>query len=196
MTTSLRSTITDLAATFASSILHAIRQMSLDEILAETHGGAARAHKGAPRAAAKTVSASSAGGGRKGRKSGRLERRSASDISAVVGRIVSVLAAKPSGLRAEQIRDALGLVSKEMPRPLAEALKSRRIIKTGEKRATTYFARGAGASKAAGAAGAAGGAKGKVARPAAGKSGGRKVRKRGKRAAAKAAKAPQATATA
>src|SRR5450631_2036577 len=122
MTTSLRSTITDLAGTFASSILHAIRQMSLDEILAETHGGGARAHKNAPRAAAKTVkaaapSAVASGGGRKGRKAraGRLERRSAGDIAAVVGRIVSVLAAKPSGLRAEQIRDALGLASKEMP---------------------------------------------------------------------------------
>lgn len=146
MTNSLRNTIADLAASFASSILDAIRQMSLDEILAETHGGGAT--RNAPRAAGKVakaapVATAAAPAGKRKRKGGRLERRSAGDITALVGRIVSVLEAKPSGLRAEQIRDALGLESKELPRPLAEALESRRIVKTGKKRATTYFARGA-----------------------------------------------------
>lgn len=149
MTNSLRNTIADLAASFASSILDAIRQMSLDEILAETHGGGAT--RNAPRAAGKVAKAAKAApvataaapAGKRKRKGGRLERRSAGDITALVGRIVSVLEAKPSGLRAEQIRDALGLESKELPRPLAEALESRRIVKTGKKRATTYFARGA-----------------------------------------------------
>lgn len=149
MTNSLRNTIADLAASFASSILDAIRQMSLDEILAETHGGGAT--RNAPRAAGKVAKAAKAApvataaapAGKRKRKGGRLERRSAGDITALVGRIVSVLEAKPSGLRAEQIRDALGLESKELPRPLAEALQSRRIVKTGKKRATTYFARGA-----------------------------------------------------
>ena len=151
MTTSLRSTISDLAASFASSILDAIRQMSLDEILAETHGGAAR--RNAPRAgkvakvAAAAAPAAPAAGKRGRKKGGRLERRSAGDITALVGRIVSVLEARPSGLRAEQIRDALGLESKELPRPLGEALSSRLVTKTGQKRATTYFARNAAAAK-------------------------------------------------
>ncbi len=158
MTTSLRNTIADLAASFASSILDAIRQMSLDEILAETHGGGG-AGRNAPRAAAKVAkaarvstaaAATAAPTGKAKRKGGRLERRSAGDITALVGRIVSVLESKPSGLRAEQIRDALSLESKELPRPLAEALQARRIVKTGKKRATTYFARGAaGVAKAA-----------------------------------------------
>lgn len=147
MTTSLRSTITDLAASFATSVLDAIRQMSLDEILAETRGGAA------PRAAARAAAPAKAAAApaavpakARGRKGGRLLRRSAEDIASLIDQIVSTLAANPKGLRAEQIRDKLGLQSKELPRPLAEALSSRRITKTGEKRATTYFARAAGAA--------------------------------------------------
>ncbi len=154
MTTSLRNTITDLAASFASSILDAIRQMSLDEILAASGSDGGASRRNAPRAAAKIAkaapaSAPSASVARAGKRKGRrLERRSAGDITALVGRIVSLLESRQSGLRAEQIRDALHLESKELPRPLAEALASRRITKTGEKRATTYFARGVAAAKA------------------------------------------------
>lgn len=197
MTTSLRNTITDLAASFASSILDAIRQMSLDEILAETQGGGAR--RNAPRAAGKVAKAApsassgatAAPAGKRKRKGGRLERRSAGDITALVGRIVSVLESKPSGLRAEQIRDALGLESKELPRPLAEALQARRIVKTGKKRATTYFA-----AKAKAAGGAKAAAK-PAAKPAAKAAGGKRGRgkasaKKGKRGA----KSAQASASA
>lgn len=192
MTTSLRNTIADLAASFASSILDAIRQMSLDEILAETHGGGG-AGRNAPRAAAKVAkaarvstaaAATAAPTGKAKRKGGRLERRSAGDITALVGRIVSVLESKPSGLRAEQIRDALGLESKELPRPLAEALQARRIVKTGKKRATTYFARGAaGVAKPAAKAATKPGAK-PAAKAAGGKRGrGKASAKKGKRGA-------------
>jgi hypothetical protein len=45
-------------------------------------------------------------------------------------------------MRAEQIRSALGVDPRELPRPLAEALASRKIAKAGQKRATTYFAKG------------------------------------------------------
>ena len=43
------------------------------------------------------------------RPKGRLERRSAGDIGALVEKIVGVLEAAPSGLRSEQIRDRLVL---------------------------------------------------------------------------------------
>jgi hypothetical protein len=95
-------------------------------------------------------------------KSERLGRRSADDISALVDRIVDLLAKSPEGLRAEQIRESLDLEAKELPRPLAEALSSRRIGKSGQKRATTYYVRGAGA-KGAGAKARGAGKKGKVA---------------------------------
>jgi hypothetical protein len=74
--------------------------------------------------------------------SGRLARRSAEDIGSVVDSIVSLLEQHSEGLRAEQIRGALGLDAKELPRPLADGLAAGTITKTGQKRATTYFAGG------------------------------------------------------
>jgi hypothetical protein len=44
------------------------------------------------------------------------------------------------GLRAEQIREELGLQAKELPRVLKEGLSSRKLKSKGQKRATTYFA--------------------------------------------------------
>lgn len=75
---------------------------------------------------------------------GRLARRSASDIGSLVDSIVSLLGQHPNGLRAEQIRGTLGLDAKELPRPLADGLAAGTITKTGQKRATTYFANGKG----------------------------------------------------
>jgi hypothetical protein len=64
--------------------------------------------------------------------------------------IVGLLQKHPEGLRAEQIREALNVEAKELPRPLAEALEQNRVNKTGQKRATTYFAGGAGGGKRGG----------------------------------------------
>ena len=46
---------------------------------------------------------------------------------------------------------ALSMQPKELPRPIAEALSKKRIVKEGQKRATTYFAKegaAAGAKRA------------------------------------------------
>jgi hypothetical protein len=75
-----------------------------------------------------------------------LPRRSAGDIEQVVERIVGLLRQSPKGLRAEQIREKLALQAKELPRPLKEALDSGRLGKSGQKRATTYYVKGGGAS--------------------------------------------------
>jgi hypothetical protein len=66
--------------------------------------------------------------------------RTINEVRALVGK-------HPGGLRAEQIRKELGLVAKELPRPLAEGLAAKRLAKKGQKRATTYFA-GSGGGKA------------------------------------------------
>ncbi len=162
MSSTLRNTISDLAATFAASVLDALRGASLEEILAESRGGAAgaapvRRGPGRPRANAvaevaerKAVAAPAS----TRRKGGRLSRRSQDDIGMLVDKIVDLLANSPEGLRAEQIRESLGLEAKELPRPLNDALRAKRIAKQGQKRATTYFARGAGGAKAAGGRGA------------------------------------------
>ncbi len=153
MAKALRDTISDLAEAFAASVLNAIRQMSLDEILAEAQrtGGtyAQRSPSkliGTSAPAAATASSAPKKAGRKA--GGRLARRSQDQIDAVADSIVSLLEKHPKGLRSEQIRSMLKLDRKEIPRPIQEALSAHKITSQGQKRATTYFARGAGAKGA------------------------------------------------
>jgi hypothetical protein len=155
MARTLRTTLNELASTFASDVLSALRSASLQEILAET--GGLRRGPGRPRSNAGVLAEAAALTGSKKRahantsssngSNARLARRSEEDIAGLVERIVALLARKPNGLRAEQIRAALHLEAKELPRPLADGLAAKRILKEGQKRATTYFARGAAKSQ-------------------------------------------------
>jgi hypothetical protein len=146
----LRNTIESLASQFAASVLDALRSASIDELAdvagAGVRGAATRRGPGRPRSDA-SESAAAAAPRRRGR-GGRLGRRSAGDITRMVQSIVDVLQKNASGLRAEQMRENLGVEAKELPRPLAEALASGKVTKTGQKRATTYFA-GTGGSAGA-----------------------------------------------
>jgi hypothetical protein len=172
MAGTLRDTIHRLAVDFAAGVLGVVRGASLEDILAET-GGAVRRGPGRPpsqavasRVLERSPRAAQAHRPRRTGRKGRLQRRSASDIGHVVDKIVELLSGKSKGLRAEQIRAALDLSSKELPRPIALALSSKKISKTGQKRATTYFARGAASAATGGKAGRAKGSR-KVARKAA-----------------------------
>ncbi len=131
-----RSTLSILAASFADSVLVAIRGANLEELLAETGGGTPRRGPGRPRgtAAAKAPAAPP------GRSSGRLKRRSAADITKALDQVVALVKTKKAGLRAEQIRAALKMQSKEMPRVLKEGLAKKKLKAKGQKRATTYTA--------------------------------------------------------
>jgi hypothetical protein len=159
MQSSLRSRLGELANEFSASVLDAIRGASLEELLSESSGARSRgpsvaaaprarqarqvpAKKAAPAAAAAPAAPAK-------RRGGRLPRRSSGDIAGVVASIVGLLRASPAGLRAEEIRSKLGLQAKELPRPLKEGLDTGTLSKTGQKRATTYFARGAGSKAAA-----------------------------------------------
>ncbi|MBX3188340.1 MAG: hypothetical protein KF819_15080 [Labilithrix sp.] len=134
----LRSTIDRLAAQFAGNIIEALRGASIEELY-EVAGGGARGARGRARASEVVLA-------RKPRaRGGRLGRRSATEIGGMVDAIVGALQKSEGGLRAEQIREQLGVEAKELPRPLAEALSQGRITKTGQKRATTYFV-GSGAA--------------------------------------------------
>lgn len=132
MADSLRSQLTELADSFANAVLSAIRSASLEELLAESGGS----RRGAPRAAGPARPAVRAG---RGSSSGRLPRRSAEDIAQVLDSVVSLVKRHKEGLRAEQIREELGLQAKELPRVLKEGLSSRKLKSKGQKRATTYF---------------------------------------------------------
>lgn len=149
----LRHQLDELASTFANGVLQAIRGASIEELVAESRGGGAAVKRGPGRpaaavatsAAAPAAAPAAARGGR--RRGGRLARRSADDIASVIDRIVDAVKQSTRGLRAEEIRSRLDLLPKEMPRPLKEALESGRLEKSGEKRATTYFAKGGGSAR-------------------------------------------------
>jgi hypothetical protein len=124
----LKTTLESLASDFASQVLLALRGASIDELMEVSRGTAARR----PRAPGVGVK-------RRG-KGGRLGRRSTAELEAVLDSIVGLLEKNPKGMRAEQIRESLGVEAKELPRPLAEGLSNGSLKKTGQKRATTYFA--------------------------------------------------------
>ncbi|HEX4446444.1 MAG TPA: hypothetical protein VH044_06910 [Polyangiaceae bacterium] len=141
----LKSSLQSLAASFAEDVVRAIQGASLQELLGEVAGSRARRGPAAPAPAA--APASEPDGPRAARapvlsRKGRLKRRSADDIAATLGSIVSLLKQNPAGLRAEQIRAQLSMLAKELPRPLAEGLASKALRKKGQKRATVYFAAG------------------------------------------------------
>jgi hypothetical protein len=151
----LKKTIEDLASTFATNVIAALRGASLEELITLTSkgtggggggggGGAAIVRRGPGRPPGSTnVTSTGGGGGRKGRR----VRRSQGDIGRVVEDIISLLGKHAQGLRSEQIREALNLQAKELPRPLADGLADGRIKKAGERRATTYFVGEGGKSK-------------------------------------------------
>ena len=103
----------------------------------DEHGGTGRrlsARPSAGPAAAKSIAA-------KTTRSGRLKRRSSEDIGAVLDQVVALVKKNKDGLRAEQIRTELSLQAKELPRVLKEGLRSKRLRKAGQKRATVYSSR-------------------------------------------------------
>ncbi len=133
----LRSQLDSLAASFASAVVDAIRGASLQELVATDGRSAPTARPTAASApAAKTAAAAP-----RATRSGRLKRRSSEDIGKVLDDVVSLVKKNKDGLRAEQIRGELSLQAKELPRVLKEGLSSKRLRKTGQKRATVYSAR-------------------------------------------------------
>jgi hypothetical protein len=126
----LRSQLNDLANTFAASVLLAIRRVALEDFSGETedaHRRGAGRRRSAKAPPAKT-------------RRGRLVRRSPEDIAKTLASIVSLLKGKKAGLRSEQIRDALKLDRRELPRVLRMGLAKKTIRAKGEKRATVYSA--------------------------------------------------------
>jgi hypothetical protein len=138
----LTSQLQSLAQSFTQQVIAAIQAAPLNEIMAS--GGTSTAN---PR------SARALGGGgmpdplvitpaKRAAKPGRLPRRSAVEIAAMLSKIVLLVKTHKVGMRAEEIRSALGLQAKEMPRILKEGLAKKKLTRKGQKRATTYLARG------------------------------------------------------
>ena len=107
MRTTLRTQLNALAASFADGVLAAVRGASVEDLLAES-GGAPRRGPGRPRGGKTTRSP-------KGKKPGRLARRSSEDIAKTLAQVVALVKGKKAGLRAEQIRAALQIDRREVP---------------------------------------------------------------------------------
>jgi hypothetical protein len=71
---------------------------------------------------------------------GRLPRRSPAEIARALAKVVALVKSETGGLRAEQIRERLGMASKEMPRVLKEGLAKKVLKSKGAKRSMTYTA--------------------------------------------------------
>lgn len=127
----LHSQLASLADSFANAVLEAIKGASLAELLTESRGPATKARREQPNGAPRPPRARSAG---------RLKRRSPDDIAEALDKVVALVKKNKNGLRAEQIRDQLAMLPKEMPRVLKEGLAKKQLKSRGQKRATTYFA--------------------------------------------------------
>lgn len=136
----LRAQLAALADGFANAVLAAIRGASLEDLLAEG-GAATRRGPGRPRAGSTTS--------KKARAGGRLARRSSEDIAEALSKVVALVKGHKTGLRSEQIRDALKLDKRELPRVLHEGIAKKVLRAKGQKRATTYSAGGGGSAGAA-----------------------------------------------
>ncbi|MGH7296202.1 MAG: hypothetical protein ACRELB_14770 [Polyangiaceae bacterium] len=130
--TTLHSKLNDLASAFADSVLSAIRTASLDDLVVGARPAPSarrtpgRGDHAGPSEAPKPTN-------------GRLARRGPQDIAKTLGLVVAAL--KTSPMRAEEIQKLLQLDKRELPRVLKEGLKTKKLRKKGEKRATTYSAR-------------------------------------------------------
>jgi Fic family protein len=71
-------------------------------------------------------------------KGGRLARRSPADIARALDAVVILVRKSTKGLRSEEIRKALKLDVREVPRVLKEGLSKKKLKSKGQKRATTY----------------------------------------------------------
>ena len=140
--TSLRSALDSLANSFAGAVLDAIKGASLQELLAESGGATApRRGPGRPRGAvAKATATAPVAVVRAAKPSGRLPRRSPEEIARTLDKIHGLLKGKKAGMRSEEIREALKLDVREMPRVLKEGLAKKKLKSRGQKRATTYSA--------------------------------------------------------
>lgn len=141
----LHASLQELTTAFVQSLVASIRSMPISEINGdgghETHSHSAREHTAPARAhAPRAVTASTkAAKAPKGVKGGRLARRTPEQIAEAVVSVVALVHKHPDGLRAEDIRNELGLDVREVPRVLKQGIEAGQLkIVSGQKRSTTY----------------------------------------------------------
>lgn len=146
MSSQLQNAIHSLAATFAQNILAAVREASFGELVSlheapatETRRAKVTTVAAAPTAAPQRAAAPAPA--RRGPKKGGRTRRSPEQLKGTIARIVAALKGKRDGLRSEDLQKQLGLTKQELFGPLTAALEEKSLVKTGNRRGTTYFAK-------------------------------------------------------
>src|SRR5438552_2112643 len=74
----------------------------------------------------------------RGRK-GRGGRRTPEETAQLARRVAAYVNSQPKGVRVDAIGKQLGMTTAELMLPIAKALSSRQITRTGQRRATTYL---------------------------------------------------------
>lgn len=140
----IQSQIQVLARHFVDQVVEVLRGASLRDLVSHEVGAGGAVSNGRPVRSAATLAPAAPSpmpARQAARSTGRLPRRSADEIQVALDKIVSLLKKHKDGLRAEEIRSNLGMLSKEMPRILKEGLSTKKLTSKGQKRATTYFAK-------------------------------------------------------
>jgi len=130
MPNTLRSQISELATSLVESILAAARSVPLEEFRVEPRRARHEADLNIGVVAdRRTVVDSSADGA-----------RSKQATAKTLELVVLLLRGQRGGMRAEYLRKKLGVSKPEITRALKQGLDAKRIVRKGERRATTYFA--------------------------------------------------------
>ncbi len=73
-------------------------------------------------------------------RSSRSGRRSPEETEALARKLATFIGKQPKGIRVEAMGKQLGMKTAELMLPIKKALAAKWIKRTGQKRATTYFA--------------------------------------------------------
>lgn len=145
-TNALKSQLESLVDNFVRDLETLVRKSALEAISdalgGAVGGGTLGLSASAPQKAkrGRPARAAAAAAPKQPKASGKRIRRSLDQIGAVADRIHSYVAQHP-GKRAEEIKSALKISSKDWPRPVQMLLSNGRLSVKGAKRATTYTAK-------------------------------------------------------
>jgi hypothetical protein len=143
----LKTVIAKLASNLAAEVVAAVRHMSLDELAGldrPTVTRPIRRRRGRPRKTDVVQAKTWGDWGPRASKRPRV-RRSPAHLQKLADRIVAIVKAHPNGINAEDIKTKMGIRhgnvgAKVFTKPLAVALASKEIRKSGIRRGTRYFA--------------------------------------------------------
>ena len=131
MSNALRTQLAELATSLVESILATARSVPLEELWADPPHARREPHPNGVEARSALPAIAFAGG---------APLRSGHDNAKTLELVVLLLRGQKGGLRAEHLRNKLGVLKPEMTRVLKQGRATKKITRRGQRRATTYFA--------------------------------------------------------